>query len=252
MRVRVADLTNFDEEIEIPESTNIGDLKAIVSARFGFDPNRVLVFSTDHLEHPDSEVILADPSLSPPFYVFYDQKVYGEKSYPSVEGAFPFPPTRFGKLPVRHLPEFGMGWQRNYLIDPINRLRFRPPSGSSDSEQELDGSEMDIDDLRAVPHPLSGLPLLLYARSIEDGPPEGFPDLYIDDPREDSDEEEPIMTGVEIRFGGVTVVLQPDDAERVERLAGLGFDPAIVAQVYEACGRDENLTQQCLLDGGFR
>jgi hypothetical protein len=118
------------------------------------------------------------------------------------------------------------------------------PSGSCDSDQEFDGHGIDLEDFcRAVP-------LLLYARNHEDQFRLEFAHLSAG-LHEDSEDEGPGLAGTEIRFGGMTVLVPPEDAERVERLAALGFDHAIVAQVYDACGRDENRTQQCLLEGRF-
>jgi hypothetical protein len=74
-----------------------------------------------------------------------------------------------------------------------------------------------------------------------------FPDFHVRDQREDSNEAESLLTSEESPVGRDPVVWTP-----LQRFAGLGFDPTIVAQVYEARGRDQNRTQQCLLAGEFR
>jgi hypothetical protein len=112
------------------------------------------------------------------------------------------------------------------------------PSGSSDSD---DDAIYDPEILRELRRRIGRRPFLLLTAA-----PDDVADDWLGD---DSGDE---ATPGEFRVEGTAILLNGEDAERVRRLAGLGFNPAIVAQVYEACGRDEAVTQQCLLSGGFR
>jgi hypothetical protein len=152
------------------------------------------------------------------------------------------------------LPDFAAA----HLFDPGNDqvLRIRQPSGSSDyDDEDFEGEEMDPEELRMhIQHfrRTGGSQLVLYARPLEDATTETYGDQYLEQMHDESDEEEQQRHPGEIPYEGMSVGFPPEDLERMARLARLGFEPGIVAQVYEACGRDEALTQQCLMSGGFR
>jgi hypothetical protein len=263
MHVRVADLSNFDEELALEESVTIGDLKSIVSERFSFDTAPCLVFSEDHREMSDRDPVFPDGCPSCPFYVFYSQAVYHEKAYPAVDGAFRFPATRFARADDDFAADivrrpFGLGrmfefprsldgFPPDFVPQRAFRLRSPPASSSDDADSpDIDiDTESDSDAIwRMGARRAAGHPVLLYARRWDDGGPDDF------DGGEGSEEEE--QRTAETRMAGISVDLTSDDTATVQRLARLGFDPRDVVQVYVACGRDEAVTQQCLLSGGFR
>jgi hypothetical protein len=251
MRVRVADLTQFNEEIEVRQGCTIAELKSIVSDRFSFDTSDCSVFTEDQRCLADSDAI---PSDSCPFLVFYSRKIYRDKAFPAIEDAFQFPSTRFGRFSVRPSDNFPDDGRRRAFFDFGDRIiRTGLPSGSSDSDD--DGPydpDLDQEELHRRIQGIRGMPLLLSAAAREGIPGEAYVEQFLDSFHDESDEGEQTVQVGALPLEGATIVLNAEDIEPVRRLAGLGFSPGIVAQVYEACGRDEAVTQQCLLSGGFR
>jgi hypothetical protein len=255
MNVRVADLTNFDAHIDLPPFQKIADLKAIVRDQFSIDTTHCLVFLNQR-EMRDSDPIEGDCL----FYVFYDQKVYGERSYPTVEGALQLDRPRFASLP-NSPPEF-----------PLDAMRPRQPnlhgrSFEEGSDYDILGSEDEMPDdfdfdfdgdpdvamLREIAVRGSALFLTnsddIATDDLLDGDLlEGDLTLLDDDGHEEELRPRPEDGGLE----EFTVALTPEEIEVIRRLSRLGFHPHVVVQVWDACGRDERLTEECLMSGGFR
>jgi hypothetical protein len=99
MRVRCADLDSFSATLEMPAGSTVADLKRRVELEHAFRTASCTVFAggraladADPLDGPQRESRL---------FVFLDPSAFREKSYPTVDGAFPFPTTRFGRPPQR-------------------------------------------------------------------------------------------------------------------------------------------------------
>jgi hypothetical protein len=281
MKVRIADLSGQPQTIDVPASISILNLKEIIQERNLFDSSSCRVFSAG-TELKETDLVPSDGTTIP-LLVFYNDKLFPEKSYPSVDNAFPFPESRFGRVGGARPPN-----QRNF---PFHRSRFHPfplerlrrfeleggfeftrglaESGPlrdlsdgirllsglvhPDPEPESDSGDVDLpppDPADDQPNPESdgsdedGIPaaadmdLALDFQFVRDHP--DF-DLAFDS---DSDESNPRTN---IAIAGVQVDLTPEQQAAVVRFRGLGFEDDIIVQVFEACGRDENVTHQCLL-----
>jgi hypothetical protein len=99
MKIRCADPGAFTAEVPLKRGSTIADLKSVLESEFKFDAQPCSVFTCGR-EWKDTEII-RQKREDPRLFVFVNRDRYYEKSYPTVEGAFRFPNTRFGKAPAR-------------------------------------------------------------------------------------------------------------------------------------------------------
>jgi hypothetical protein len=265
MRLHVADPTRaLDQSVDVAPGTTIQDLKQIVASAFHYDTENCLIFSDGHSWTDGEAVSVPDDTL----FVFFNTKVFSEKSYPSVDGAFPFPTSRFGR-PRNQMDDFGLGLEVALWADSdtetsdedeeieIRRHRL----GRWEAARLRDDLGRAMDDEIAFLDPAVRVPRLPGGRLAVHALRRGFAHVQIDEfvhnaiqahrdglgEESDSEEEEPerIQVGLE----GVPIQMTPDEEAAVMRLHGMvpRFDVDTVVQVYFACDKDEVATHQCLL-----
>lgn len=85
-----------------------------------------------------------------------------------------------------------------------------------------------------------------FIRHLEEGT--GLEFEHDDDGEDLGDFGEGDMEGGE---GGQQIAVTEEEKAAIERLSGMGFDPAVVIQAYFACDKDEALAANYLMDHGF-
>jgi hypothetical protein len=265
MRLRVADPTStFDSVIDVPPGTTVGAVKQYVNSHLHYDTSNCLVFSAGHSPWDDSQALmLPDDTL----LVFFNQEQFREKSYPSVDGSFAFPLSRFGKPQNRLADELDLSFDPDDSDSETSgdemRIRCRPHIirefvGDDGAEVRFDdlGDEMVIieADDPLMPTTLRELWRLIgladdeeleihtIQRRMLDG--EGF--MRLDS---DSDSEEEADERGMVALDGVPIDITAEQDAAVRRIQALvpGFDFNAVVQVYFACDGDEAATHECLL-----
>jgi hypothetical protein len=219
MQVRCADLADFSAVVNIEEGTTIGALKQILESNLKFEASPCTVFTVDR-EWQDTDVIQQKPD-DPRLFVFFNPRSYHEKSYPSVDDAFAFPMTRFGKrrqprelpvdtFPVQHI--FG-------FIDENVRLAPPDDSDSSNGDDEPERQRNAII-----------LNAQLFRRRF-------FIDFHqhFDEP-DQPQPEAPENGNVEVIVNGVRVEVSIEDGRALQRIRdATGADYQYILQVYRAC-----------------
>jgi hypothetical protein len=277
MRLRVADPTaTLDSVVEVPVGTTVGDLKQYVTSHLHYDTSNCLVFSAGHSPWDDNQPLtLPDGTL----LVFFNQEQFREKSYPSVDGAFAFPISRFGKPRNRMADDLDLAFDLGRpddsdsdTSDDETRSNYRPHAIREFIDEEgpdLAGIRMRLDDLREemviVGADDALMPMRVTLRELrrrmgvgddEELEIHAIPRRMLDDERfmrlgeidSDSEEEEAAERG-RVALDGVPIDLTAEQDAAVRRIHAMvpGFDFNTVVQVYFACDRDEAATHQCLL-----
>jgi hypothetical protein len=178
--------------------------------------------------------------------VLFSTKIFGEKSYPSVDGAFPFPASRFG-------------WQRN-AMDELGLATDLVHDVDSDTETSdddyWDDAEIGLHDpVVRIPGGRLGVSALRLAlrRGIGDVQiaqlVRGAIRVNLDGFAEETDSEEEEPEQIQVAVEGINIQMTPEEEAAVRRLHTMvpGFDVNTVVQVYFACEKNEAATHQCLL-----
>jgi hypothetical protein len=273
MEVRVADLSDFQATLEIEPSSTIADLRAAVARQFPFDPTNCLVCH-EGKELMDSEAI---PTTGARFFVFFDTKAFPVMEYPTTVRGLPFLPTRWarvappdaasGRGPRRSADPHGPLWPSDWDSEGDYELGPPPPpprrrrrrrrrraarladfadSSGAESVSDSYSPESESADEWESPQPRRRGRVARWLRPGESG--SGDPGLL----EEDGAEEAASPTQSNFGIGAIFASLTDEELQMVRRLARLGFAIATVIQVFDACGRDENATQACLMSEGFR
>jgi hypothetical protein len=245
MRVRCADLVDFSAVVNIEKGTTIGALKQILESNFKFEANPCTVFTIDR-EWQDTDVIQQNPD-DPRLFVFFNPRSYREKSYPSVDDAFSFPTTRFGKhRQHRDLPVETFGPHRAFgFIDEHIRLIQALPPGDSDSGDEAGEPEPRRNPFFR-PDDIIRHRLFMDFRAHEI-PAESE---RLDPPSEEPEQpqpEAPENGNIEVIVNGIRVEIAIEDDRAVQRISeATGADYQYILQVYRACDGNEEQTRALL------
>jgi hypothetical protein len=245
MRVRCADLVDFSAVVNIEEGTTIGALKQILESNFKFEANPCAVFTLDR-EWQDADVIQQNAD-DPRLFVFFNTRSYREKSYPSVDDAFAFPTTRFGKRrPHRDLPVDTFAPQRafGFADENIRLIQHMPPGDSDSSDDEGEPERRRNPFIR--PEQLLRQRLFMEFRAQE------IPALYarVDPHFEETEQpppEAPENGNIDVVVDGVRVEVSIEDDRAVRRIReAVGADYQYILQVYRACDGNEEQTRALL------
>jgi hypothetical protein len=143
-------------------------------------------------------------------FVLYNFEIFREKSYLTVDGAFPFPFSRFGKAPSRPIEG-----QLYFFAEDF-------PAQDADFEVGLDR-------------------LPAYRRVIRR---RGFFRPEVAEALGELEEPPPFDA---FEFNGTRIELTREERAAVRRLVADGFEFNMVVQVFMACGKDETVARTCLL-----
>jgi hypothetical protein len=197
--------------------------------------------------------------------VFFSTKVFGEKSYPSVDGAFPFPATRFGdQQPVIDELDLGHGAEsETETSDEDDELeiprrhggRWHPMRLRDHVERALEDAHIALFDpaVRIGPLPIGRLAARVLRRQVDvvhlDELVRDAIEVHHEALAEESDSEEEELERIQVTLEGVPIQMTPEEEAAVRRLHAMvpGFHVNTVVQVYFACDKDETATHQCLL-----
>jgi hypothetical protein len=215
MLLRVASPAAFACEVFVPPGTTVAELKNILWIEHGFHPTRPLIFTSPDHRWSDSDPITEADSSS--LFVFYDESEYPEKSYPSVDAAFSFPDSRFGRPPPPPgLDPFNLEGQ----IFPRAELALRLMSHPHLSDSDETGDESEPLDLTVQ--------------------------VVVSDAEEEEEEEHPwVRQPIGHDFLEVSAAEAPI-IHRLQRLAP-GIDRATIIQIFAICNRNEEQAQECLM-----
>jgi hypothetical protein len=251
LTVRVADVAGFRGSVTLDEGSTIRDLKAAVQKSLSFDSGRCLVY-TQGKKLLDTEVITREKTESC-LFVFYDLRTYGEKSYRTMDV---FDRIAFRSLHRRddlifQRPPIGTFFSGD--MPELMRARDWPDAITSGSDYEdFDGDSSEDFENERMPHlreAIQARRALMF--ELGDHRLHGHLEMDMSEnevvPGEEEDLAEETETHAELVVDGVTIDLTPEEDQTVRRLVVMGFDYSTVVQVYFACGKDEEVTHQCLL-----
>jgi hypothetical protein len=189
--------------------------------------------------------------------VFFSTKMFGEKSYPSVDGAFPFPSSRLGD---QHL-----------VMDELDLSRGTDSETEMSDEDEVPqrhAGRWDAARLRAIedaeivlfdraarlaPLPVGRLAERVLGRAVDvvyfDELGRELTEVHHEALAEESDSEEEELEHIQVALEGVPIQMMPEEEAAVRRLHAMvpGFHVNTVVQVYFACDKDEAAAHRCLL-----
>jgi hypothetical protein len=277
MRLRVADpAATFDRVVDVPVGTTVGDLKQYVNSHLHYGTSNCLVFSAGHAPWDDSQPLaLPDDTL----LVFFNQEQFREKSYPSIDDAFAFPLSRFGRPMTRPADNLDVAFELVRADDSDSEAsddEMRPRHGRQiihemigDDGGDVPGIRIRLHDLReemAIIHPIEALlPMWITPRELRrqmgvgddeeleiQAIPRRMPDderfMRLGDVDSDSEEEE-AAERAPVALDGVPLDLTAEQDAAVRHIHAMvpGFGFNLVVQVYFACDKDEEATHRCLL-----
>jgi hypothetical protein len=239
MEVRVLDMQGFDERLTLPADITASDLRELIHASFSYDVSGTSLYHAG-LELPPNLPIQLKSSST---IVLFNSRIFPQKSYPKVDQAFSFLPSRFH--------EFAFNASLKEDVEPVPEVR-RNDQGPSVIE-ELRRRLRDAVELEGLPimFPSDGWAELSALYGLE-----GF---SMEDalPTVGRTAEQRMRTGGHSReelraMYGVpgNVELSRADFQALRRLESCGMDRQTIASVYIACDRNEAMAQNCLMSMG--
>lgn len=277
MRIKVTTVDGRECELDFAgPRIKMSELRSRVTRALPIDPRRC---GFSHRGHAcdESTVFTADQFTDGSPVIVFDHAAYPEKSFPRVDRAFQFGPSRFAAPFVDDSQQsrqeellVRLVWPQRLhrgsrLLPDIDLEGLRPdalpfgahfagdgsPGGGSGSESDDRSSSGSDGD--------SG-----------SGSGSGERDLEADEYEEEEDggDGQGAMQGVVVgelhgrlmpewralprgrvsdRLGALNIRVAPEDDAVIWRLMQVGIDRATVLQVYEFCNRDENAAMNCLL-----
>jgi hypothetical protein len=252
MKLRLLDLQSFDETVEVPDRFPVSALRDLVQLTFGYDLSCTSIFHGGRELAPDGALV-SEELRACPLVTLFNSRIFPQKSYPKVDHAFRFFPSRYQEFafvasfaedaepPGRH----GGGARRAAARDsepgrvPADRAfsqgdgeegarragHRRAAGGLADAHAHLEAS---LQELRQVEEQI-----LIARRRL----------LMAEEPR-------PRAAAEDIRAAyGLPdeVELTRADFQALRRLEGSGVDRPTIASIYIACDRNEAVAQNCLM-----
>jgi hypothetical protein len=227
MLVRVVDLQSFDATLDLPDNLTVADLREMIESQFHYDLSHSTLFHGG-LELPLTLSLTPSTFSGSNVIAIFNSRIFPQKSYPKVDQAFRFFPSRFqeyhfaANLAEEFDSDRAPSESRRHAVDPF-RLDF--PLGSPLTRfagrflDRPDGEEAGV----------FGAPV--------------FPEMAAE--VDDLAGEEPFD---ERDFDGFD--LTPVDLEAIRRLEELGMDRATVIEVYFACNGNESQAENILMSLG--
>jgi hypothetical protein len=232
MFVRVLDLQSFDETLEIPDDLTVSELRDLIHLMFHYDVSSASFF------HNGAE-LPADGSLSPgslgelPLVVLFNSRIFPEKSFPKVDQAFRFFPSRY--------QEFAFTTSFAEDVEPSGR---HAGSARRAAARDPDPIPLGLFDADA---PNDGLGL---RERMESNLARIHASLQGRIAAIRQTQQRILLSPEDLRamYGlPEEVQLTPADILALRRLDGSGVDRPTIASVYIACERNEALAQSCLM-----
>jgi hypothetical protein len=228
MLIRVLDLQSFDETLNLQDCITTSQLRDMIQSNFNYD------LSASTFYHNGSALALG-LILKPEYFshsnvvVLFNSRIFPQKSYPKVDQAFHFFPSRF----------------QEYYFDPSLTEEIDP---AAEERHSIRGYRRFVseafplsDELRADftwGHPLRNT---FFTIDVD----HRWVDDLLQEPIEDGDESNPeyvFNDGIPDGFD-----LTPADLEAIRRLEELGFNRSTVMAVYIAYNRNEAQAENALI-----
>jgi hypothetical protein len=228
MLIRILDLQNFDETLNLPDSFTVDHLIYMIQSNFHYD----LSASTFYHNGAElrSDVILKPENFSDSnVVVLFNARIFPQKSFPRVDHAFHFFPSRFQEYYFASslTDELNPPAEQSLQIDGFRRFVTRPGLSHPFLFPSVRGQRMqhmidvpDHDDIQPFEFDMFPGAIDNEEDYILDDAPEFLMDL--------SD-------------------LTPADLEAIRRLEELGFDRSTVIPIYIACNRNEARAENTLM-----
>jgi hypothetical protein len=252
MQIRVLDFRGFDERLDVPAPCSVGQLRELIAAHFGYSMQTSALCHGGAVLDPRQTLAPADVAADGTF-VLFNERLFPVKSFPTVDHAFRFFPTRYqefycGFARADGAPVRGIGLR-------AADLRARIASGAAPQRRFASFAQARRPDFPAIRDPGAPEPSPFghdYARFLgrvaraargAAGPLRmELPALARGAERARDIPDHMIPPGVD---------LSQEDRAAVVRLVGsTGVDLNTVIQVFCACDRSEAAAEGCLIAMG--
>jgi hypothetical protein len=97
MLIRVLDFQDFDQTIDLPDGSTVANLLDLVRVNFDYDGTHCKLYHNGAELRP-GHVITNSAFTDNNTIVFFNTRIYHDKSYPKVDSAFPFLASRLQEL----------------------------------------------------------------------------------------------------------------------------------------------------------
>jgi hypothetical protein len=242
MNLRVLDLQSFDETFEVPDNFPVSDLRDFIHITFGYDVSSVTFFHKG-AELPNDSSLTSTELGDLPLIVLLNSRIFPQKSYPKVDHAFRFFPSRY--------QEFSFTASFAEDVEPTSGRRSASPR-RPDPPSRLD----DENGWGLQGQPQLGLAAVhadLQARLAELR--RSRERLMMAGERFRLLAEEQGMPAVQTSIEDLRAAYGvPDDVQltradfqALRRLEGSGVDRPTIAEIYLVCDRNEEVAQNCLM-----
>jgi hypothetical protein len=103
MQIRVLDMETFDHTLDIPDHTTIASLREMIRCNFNYDVSQCAFYHKGS-ELPSTLLITPEAFPEGSVIVLFNSRLFPEKSYPTVDGAFHFFSSRFPTYSIHPTP----------------------------------------------------------------------------------------------------------------------------------------------------
>ncbi|OHS92684.1 hypothetical protein TRFO_41011 [Tritrichomonas foetus] len=224
MQLHLIDCQSFDQTIDVTPPITVHELLVKIKENYNYDTTLCSIFQLGReLEY--GEQLIPENFQTDNVLVLFNRQIFREKSYPKVDHAFNFPPTRFqgyysdinsSKLITNSNPSTNIFQNMNFESSYYNYLQSR-----IDPEYTIPVTHSDSGDAAAVhSNASSAANNNFQARRSE--------------------------RQIEGDLGGLNVDLQSSDLPVITRLCALGFDRLTAVQCYIVCDRNEEQARALL------
>jgi hypothetical protein len=241
MQVRVVDMQGFDESLTIPDNFTVSDLQDLIHLSFQYDVSSVTFYHNGHELSPDLPLSACQFTTSAPI-VLFNSRIFPQKSYPKVDLAFRFFPSRYQEFAFN--ASFADGQEPSARAQPESpgaiirevRRQLLNTGGNYEALSAFLGDSVFEDSPElgewVVPEPVQRLPIV-----PQRGQRRQRTRLLVEDQR--------AAYGVpdDVELSGA-------DFQALRRLEASGVDRPTIASVYIACDRNEAMAQNCLMSLG--
>jgi hypothetical protein len=94
MQIRLLDFRGFDELLDIPEQCTVAQLRDLIATRFNYSMQTSAIWHRGEVLDPHRD-LPPDDIASDNTFVLFNERLFPVKSYPTVDRAFRFFPTRY-------------------------------------------------------------------------------------------------------------------------------------------------------------
>jgi hypothetical protein len=235
MRVRVVDLQSLDESLTLPDGLTVSELLSLLHQSFQYDISHISLFHCGR-ELPPSHPLTAGDLSASPTLVLFNTRVFTQKSYPKVDQAFRFFPSRYQEF----------AFSTSFAEDAESPGRAPPDSPAPAVLRDTRRPLRIVDQERSFNSLFADSTFLRGLSGADRSDGYNYHVVTVAERRHRSGRP----SVEELRAGyGVPddMELSRADFQALSRLEASGVDRATVVSVYIACERNEVLAQNCLM-----